>query len=407
MPKDLVSRTMKPRNPVMPSPSIRSKVEQSLQNLENYLDANGWSGYDPYDALNSPILTKLAMNSTYLKIAFTQAFKLSPLNLRPFFGVRRGVNPKGMGLFLSGYLKRYRLIKSEKYLQKIHSILSILERTRSKGFRGYCWGYHFDWQSRSGFTRKYTPTIVNTVFIAHAYLDAYEQLGDEHFLSVAKGCRDFILNDLNVHEDKGFICFSYTPYDHTRVYNATILGSGFLARLFTHTKESQLLDYAKRSAGYVIRRQKPDGSWSYADSRYQKWIDSHHTGFVLEGLYNYISFANDREYVYHLKRGLDYYKKHFFLSDGYPMFYNDRRYPVDVHCPAQAIVTFCRLSALENNQTVLDAVTRWLIDRMQDSRGYFYYRMEKYFKNKIPYIRWSQAWVFHALTTYLQHVKSK
>ncbi len=388
----------------MLSPSIQTKVQQSLRKLEDYLDLTAWRGYDPYDALNSPILSKLAVHSAYLKIAFTQAFKLSPLNLRPFFHIHEGWNPKGLGLFLSGYLQMYRLTKSRKYLQKIQSIISILESTKSKGYSGYCWGYNFDWQSRSGFTHKYTPTIVNTVFIAHAYLDAYELLGDKRFLHVAEGSRDFILNDLNIHREKGFLCFSYTPYDHTRVYNATILGSGFLARLFTHTKERRLLDYAKRSAGYVVNKQGTDGSWFYADSNYQKWIDSHHTGFVLEGLHNYISFAKDGEYLYHLRRGLEFYKKHFFLSDGYPMFYNDRPYPVDVHCPAQAVVVFSRLNQLENNQTLLDAVVCWLIDHLQDRQGYFYYRIEKYFTNKIPYIRWSQAWVFHALATYLQHV---
>lgn len=396
-------KSTKQFHPKIISSGIQFKAEKSLQRLEKYLDQNGLSGYDPYDALNSTILSAFSMKSKYLKIAFTQAFKISPLNLRPFFCVRKGLNPKGMGLFLTAYLKLYRMTNDNKYLNKIELILSILEKYRSPSYSGYCWGYNFDWQSRSGFLPKYTPTIVNTVFIAHAYLDAYEILGDKRFLSIVESCSRFILNDLNIQQHNDSLCFSYTPIGYNCVYNATLLGSGLLARLYSYNKENKLLDYAKRSAQYVAGKQKLNGSWTYADTEYQGWIDSHHTGFVLEGLYNYLHYSNDPDYWPHLRKGLDYYKRHFFLSDGYPMFYNDRPYPVDVHCPAQAIVTFSRLKTIEDNHILLDSIVRWLIEHMQDSRGYFYYRKEKFFTNKISYIRWSQAWVFHALTTYVQN----
>jgi len=34
---------------------------------------------------------------------------------------------------------------------------------------------------------------------------------------------------------------------------------------------------------------------------------------------------------------------------------------------------------------------------MQDIEGFFYYQKWKWYTNKIPYIRWSQAWMFYAL----------
>jgi N-acetylglucosaminyldiphosphoundecaprenol N-acetyl-beta-D-mannosaminyltransferase len=38
---------------------------------------------------------------------------------------------------------------------------------------------------------------------------------------------------------------------------------------------------------------------------------------------------------------------------------------------------------------------------MYSGRGFFYFRKGRFFTNRIPYMRWSQAWVFHALTEYL------
>ena len=71
----------------------------------------------------------------------------------------KGVNPKGLGLFLAGYLKLYAITQNSQWLKSIESVLALLEQTRSKGYNGHCWGYHFDWQSRAGFTPEYTPTI--------------------------------------------------------------------------------------------------------------------------------------------------------------------------------------------------------------------------------------------------------
>jgi len=42
----------------------------------------------------------------------------------------------------------------------------------------------------------------------------------------------------------------------------------------------------------------------------------------------------------------------------------------------------------------------FLLDKMWDERGFFYFRKGRFMTNKIPYMRWSQAWGFHALTTY-------
>jgi hypothetical protein len=38
---------------------------------------------------------------------------------------------------------------------------------------------------------------------------------------------------------------------------------------------------------------------------------------------------------------------------------------------------------------------------MQDKKGYFYYQLKKGWSSKIPYMRWSNAFMFNAMSHYL------
>lgn len=149
-------------------------VTSYLDNLKAYVETTGYAGYDPYDALNSPLLRMLSGRSKMLRIAFTQLLRRSPVNLRPLLGVRKGHNPKGIGLFLWGYAKLYKLHGQDEDLKRIHYLLDLLEGLKSTNCSGNAWGYNFDWQSRAFFRPRGTPTIVNSAFIGHALLDCYE-----------------------------------------------------------------------------------------------------------------------------------------------------------------------------------------------------------------------------------------
>ena len=41
-----------------------------------------------------------------------------------------------------------------------------------------------------------------------------------------------------------------------------------------------------------------------------------------------------------------------------------------------------------------------MLDKMYSGK-YFYFRKGRFLTNRIPYMRWSQAWAFHALTEYV------
>jgi len=377
------------------------KITSSLNSLLAFCDSNDYAGYDAYDALNSPIAKTLSFGQKYGRIAWIQLLRRLPINLRPLLLIPKGHNPKGLGLFLGGYAKLYRVDPRPEYLERIQYLLGLLETYKSKGYSGNCWGYNFDWQSRAFFVPKYTPTIVNSGFIGHALLDAWEYTGNQRALDLAIPIKDFLLNDLHRTRDGETFCFSYTPIDTTAVHNANLLGASLLIRLYRMTGETILRDTALESLAYTMKYQRADGSWYYAETQMQSWIDSFHTGFNLEAIRHFLRAGEAQEHRAGYEKGVKFYAENFFLPDGTPKYYHDRVYPIDIHAPAEAIVFFSGEG--ERFRELTDRVLNWTLDNLYDPKGYFYFRKGPKTTNRIPYMRWGQAWAFHALTEYQMH----
>jgi len=324
--------------------------------------------------------------------------KKFPINLRPILGIRKEYNPKGIGLFIWSYAKLYKATQNMELLEKIDFFLDLLESLKSKGYSGNCWGYNFDWQSRAFFLPKFTPTIVNSSFVGHALLDTYRLTAKERALETALPISKFVLRDLNRKEDSQGICFSYSPLDGVYVHNANLLGASLLIRLYKFLPDEELKDAALASLAYSMSHQREDGSWYYAETDYQRWIDSFHTGFNLQSIHYFLEEGYGLEYEEAFNKGVKFYAENFFLEGGTPKYYHDKTYPLDVHSASQALVFFSRIRGYEG---LKHKIALWMLDNMQDKEGFFYYQKHRLFTNKISYIRWSQAWALHALTAYL------
>jgi len=373
----------------------------SFKKLKNYCEKENFRGWDPYDGLNSKIFNALYLNKIqFFRLAWIQLFKRNPINLRNLFLIDKEYNPKGLGLFLTGYCNLYKVEKKEEYLNHIIFLADKLIELQSKGYSGSCWGYNFDWQSRAFFLPKTTPTVVATSFISSALLDAYDITKEERYLNTAVSSTKFIINDLNKTPKKEGFIFSYSPYDNTRVYNASLLGSKLLARVYNYTKDESLLKIAKDSVTACANTQREDGAWIYGELKIQDWVDSFHTGYNLECIYDYQMYTGDNSFDVVIEKGLKYYLENFFLEDGTPKYYDNKIYPIDVHAPAQFVATLYKLNQLKNNKELVDKVLNWTINNMQDEKGYFYYQLKPSKSSKIPYMRWAQAWMFYSFTYY-------
>src|SRR6266446_9458060 len=206
-------------------------LKSAHQDLWQRCREQGFAGYDPYDALNSRWFQATPLQrSRFARLAWTQFHKRSPINFRPLVRIPRERNAKGIALFALAALAEYRRNQTGEAETEARELLEDVMWMGLKGFKGAAWGYNFDWQSRSFFAPRGTPTIVPTAFAARALCEAAEVLGQEEYLPFARTVCDFILNDLNRSEETGDeVCFSYSPLDQTRVLNASLLAGEVLA----------------------------------------------------------------------------------------------------------------------------------------------------------------------------------
>jgi len=387
---------------------MNRQVYDSFKKLEAYCEAQEYKGYDPYDGLSSRVFRSLPVikKSRLARLIWIQGFKKAPFNLRWLFGISKDYNPKALGLFLSGYVSLYKLDPKNYYLDKIVYFSDKILTISTEGYSGKCWGYNFDWESRAFFLPKYTPTIVVSSFVANALLDAFEVTSDEKLLKAARSTCDFIIKDLNrTYNDKGNYIYSYSKFDNSAVYNASLLGSRLLARVYSLTGELMLKDEARKSVDYVCDHQSQDGSWTYGRLPFHQWIDSFHTGFNLECISDYMRYSGDLSFTNALQKGFNYYINTFFTPEGVAKYYNTSVYPIDIHAPAQLIITVCKLDQFNKYIELIHNVLNWTIINMQSDKGFFYYQVCKYYKIKISYMRWSQAWMFYAMSIYLLQIK--
>ncbi len=222
---------------------------------------------------------------------------------------------------------------------------------------------------------------------------------------MAYSIKDFILKDLNRHTQGEDFCFSYSPTDTDVIHNANMLGASLLIRLLKYTGDSACEEAALSSLAFSMSRQRDDGSWPYGEAKTQTWVDSFHTGFNVQALKAILDEGFATEFCEGLERGTRYYVENFFLADGTPKYFDDRVYPLDIHASAQGISYLATLGERYRAQT--EIILEWMVSNMLSPEGYFYYRKTRYGTNRIPYMRWSQAWAFHALTQFMMAYQIK
>ncbi|KPJ98413.1 MAG: hypothetical protein AMK71_11425 [Nitrospira bacterium SG8_35_4] len=379
-------------------------LKKTTLKLLNYCRVNHWEGYDPYDALNSRLFRLLPfLDSRFPRIAFIQALKRAPFNLRPLLLIPKTQNPKAMGLFLMALLKLDRLGQLDQG-GLIPMIIDRLSALRSPGMSYYCWGYSFPWQTRTVIVARGAPNLVCTIFVADALLDAFEDGRDERCLSMAHSAAQYILDELYWIENGSTAGFSYpVPGLKTEIHNANFLASALLGRIHKHTGEKKFLEPALNAARYSSSKQNDDGSWYYGELPKQRWVDNFHTGFNLGALRDLGQHLGTSEFDLNIQRGFTFYLQNFFTENGAPKYFHDRTYPIDIHSVAQSIITLLEFGHL-NGAAIERAcsVYSWAMDNMWDSRGYFYYRSYPLGRSKISYMRWSQAWMLLALSSLLE-----
>ena len=390
-------------------------LDTSFLQLKSYCEKEQYKGWDPFDGLNSKVFQALPLKHwDVARLAWIQGFKRSPINFRKLFLVPKEHNAKGIALFLSGYCNLFHIAEKgnlkfgtkEEIIGHIVELADLLLKMQNKNYNGACWGYNFDWQARRLFLfPKNLPTVVATSFCVEALLKAFEITKKAAYLETCKSATNFILKDLNRSEFKSGFLFSYSPMNgNNTVINASLLGAKVLSQLYPYTKDELLKSTAKKTIKACCEAQGKDGSWVYGMLPVQSWIDSYHTGYNIDAIQAYQDSTGDLQFQNHIKKGIQYYIENFFLEVGTPKHFHNRTYPIDIHCPGQLFVTLSKTKKFIENQELAKKVLNWSMQNMQDKKGFFYYQIKKGISSKIPYMRWSNAFMFNALSHYLKEI---
>jgi len=391
---------------------MEKEIRKSILKLDKWIEKNGWAGYDPYDIRGAVFFLNKKSDNFFKEILRKSALSLeliSPLFIRRILGARKQINAKAMGLFAEGYLNLFRATGEDKYLDRSKECLTWLESNYSKGYSGYCWGYPFDWQSKI-FIPKDIPSAVVSSICGQAFWEYYQITKEKKYLNICQSICKFFLKDLNIDNiasDK--MCFSYTPLDNFRVHNANLFAAEFLIRIGKEVKNQNYIDQGLRAVNYTLSEQNKDGSICYWGKGQEKKcrIDHYHSGFEIRSLYSIWKLTGNERIYEALKRYYQFYLNNLFENKTIPKITPKNIYPINIHACAEAIL--CN-SLLQNDfpkaREYLENSTKWIIKNMQTSQGWFIYRIENLigikWKVKIPYIRWSQAWMLSALSNFIR-----
>jgi hypothetical protein len=374
------------------------RVRAASVALATAVENEQFSGWDPYDALSSALVRRVARGRLLRQVAI-QAVKALPINPRPLLAVPSQQHTKGLALFVSAY-RRLAELGPDTHARTV--ALELAERLAQRALPmgdGVGWGYDFDVQTRWGYYKRGEPNAVVSAFAAQALLDADELSPKGGFRSLAEEALAYASEQLLVERQDGRF-FAYFAGSKTPIHNANLL----IASLFARCGEgaSEQLGAAHDAVEYSLRCQRPDGSWPYAEGMSLRWVDGYHTAYVLRSLAWWEGRAGAPPVREALLSGLDLYLTRLIDRDGAARATLRLRYPLDIHAGASAVWMLSELADYDDRAFSTAArVLDWILDNMQRPDDRFAFQRRRLFRNSVPYIRWSDGHMLLALATYL------
>lgn len=384
-------------------------IKDALNKLNNYIINKDFKGYDPYDALTSPIFKNI--QQPIVGAILTQVLKKNPINLRKIFAIKPQDNPKGLGLMLKAYSLQYIITKDQSLLNICEELYTRLLTLKSPDFPEYCWGYNFPWANTADYLPAYCPSVVATSFVIDG-LATYSKIAHKVDIDkIIQTSAEYVMNRVQHTNLKEGISIAYTHRSQGICYNASLLAMQILLRAYEIKKDELLIETSNKAINYVVTKQHSDGHWNYSinpitgDERVQ--VDFHQ-GFILNSFFDYFLVTNDNSILQAISKGIKFYHNIQFSSEGISKWRYPKQYPIEIHNQAQGIITFSQMNKyIPDGLDFANVIAKWTITNMQDEEGYFYYRKYPFITNKIPYMRWSQAWMLLALTTLEYYINER
>jgi hypothetical protein len=307
--------------------------------------------------------------------------------------------------YAMGFTLLARICRSDKYYQRAVHFLEVLQQTRCRAYEDYCWGYPFDWETRTGTIKVGTPLITTLPYVYEAFSQVYAIDGDRRWLRIMRSIAEHGLRsyrDLEVAPDIASCAYTPAPDDPCGVINASAYRAFLLTKAGVELSEPSYLAVARRNLNFVLASQNADGSWYYSTDGARNFVDHFHTCFVLKALAKIEQLTGCPRCQRFIERGISYYVTKLFDLDGLPMpFSKPPRLTVYcrelydyAECINLAVLLYGRFPKLDK---ILSAVVTDLLGRWQKADGSFRTRQLLAGWDNVPMHRWAQSQVFRSL----------
>lgn len=295
------------------------------------------------------------------------------------------------------------LLNDDRYYQRAVHFLQVLEGTRCRQYRNYCWGYPFSWQTRFGIVPAGTPLITTAPYVYEAFLQVYQLDGDPKWLEIMRSIADHAFFDYHEEATSAHAAScSYNPEPDgpCLVVNASAYRAFLLTRSAHDLSDSRYAKAAGRNLNYVLESQSADGSWRYATDGGRDFIDHYHTCFVLKALAKIEALTGSKSCAQAIERGVTYFVNNLFDKEGLPIpfarpprvtVYKRELYDY-AECINLAVLLRGRFSALDTILSRLIPLGAW-----QKSDGSFRSRKLLIGWDNTPMHRWAQSQMFRSL----------
>jgi hypothetical protein len=386
------------------------KIEASVGRFTGWLDRYGETSYD-HQSFYASKLGRAAKALYYRRprlgiaavapMVFCEAFIPSA---RKLFWKRQRL-PIADAHYAMGFAMLAAMYGSDKHYQRARHFLEVLQETRCPGYDDYCWGYPFDWQTRTGVMKQGTPLITTVPYAYEAFAQVYALDKDKKWLPIMRSIAEHAFKayrDKVIAPDASSCGYTPAPDDPCGVINASAYRAFMLTQAAHDLADPRYLEVANRNLNFVLASQNEDGSWFYSIDGQRDFVDHFHTCFVLKALAKIEQLSGCEHCHSALEKGVRYYVKNLFDADGLPKPFSRaprmtvyRRELYDyAECVNLGVLLAGRFADFDQtvSRVVSDLLVRW-----QKPDGSFRARELFLGWDNVPMHRWAESQMFRSL----------
>jgi hypothetical protein len=341
-----------------------------------------WRGPDPYDGLFVHWPAPL-VGGRRRRQAIIQLHARSPLDIRRLYRRSHSLVPKAPALLGQAAVRLF-AAHEDAYLHELAlDALGTLAADRTSGEHG--WGYPWDTQTRWSYYPGGSPNIVATSFAANALAEAAVTLAEPSWRRRAEDAADWVARKLFL-PDEGY--FAYHGHSDRLVHNANLLGAALVHELAPEAEGG--IEAVRIATARTLDAQRPDGTWPYGETTDLEWVDSFHTGYVLDSLCRLEGV--DPRIPAAIERGALAYLSNFFDAEGRARLWYGQRYPEDSHSAGTGLTVLSRLAARGTVPVeAVERVARYTLMRLLHRNGHAVFRRQRWGATRVFYTRWCDA----------------